>query len=66
MTRRGTRDDRLARTNGFAAIESYGAIGDGESVAVVARDGATDWWAAPAMDSLARPSSLVITAGAAA
>ena len=37
--------------DGFAAIESYGIIGDGESVALVGRDGAIDWWAAPAIDS---------------
>jgi GH15 family glucan-1,4-alpha-glucosidase len=39
------------RDGEFAPIESYGVIGDGESVALVARDGAIDWWAAPAMDS---------------
>ena len=40
-----------ARSGEFAPIESYGVLGDGESVALVARDGAIDWWAAPAIDS---------------
>ena len=43
--------ESAARADEFAAIESYGLIGDGESVALVARDGCIDWWAAPAMDS---------------
>jgi len=51
MTRGMARDDGPARTDGFAAIESYGIIGDGESVALIGRDGAIDWWAAPAIDS---------------
>lgn len=41
----------MTRNGGFAPIESYGAIGDGQSVALIASDGAIDWWAAPAMDS---------------
>jgi GH15 family glucan-1,4-alpha-glucosidase len=40
-----------ARAEEFAAIESYALIGDGESVALVSRDGCIDWWAAPAIDS---------------
>ena len=47
MTRGVARDDGPARADGFAAIESYGIIGDGESVALNGRDGAIDWWAAP-------------------
>jgi hypothetical protein len=39
------------RSDGFVPIESYGVIGDGKSAALVACDGAVDWWAAPAMDS---------------
>ena len=39
------------RIDGFAAIESYGVIGDGKSTALIADDGAIDWWAAPATDS---------------
>ena len=51
MSRGEARDDGLARADGFAPIESYGVIGDSQSIALVAQDGAIDWWAAPAMDS---------------
>lgn len=37
------------RQNGF--VPSGGVIGDGQSAAQVAADGAIDWWAAPAMDA---------------
>jgi GH15 family glucan-1,4-alpha-glucosidase len=42
---RGTRDD------GYLALEDYGALGDGRSVALSGADGSIDWWCVPNLDS---------------
>lgn len=40
-----------ARQKGYAGLGDYAAIGEGRSVALIAPDGAIDWWCAPNMDS---------------
>ena len=40
-----------ARQEGYAGLGDYAAIGEGRSVALIAPDGAIDWWCAPNMDS---------------
>lgn len=43
---------QLRDAAGYIDTGDYGVIGDGRSVALVAKDGAVDWWGVPQIDSV--------------
>ena len=40
------------RDSGYVDLRSYGAVGDGRTVALIAEDGSVDWLPVPSLDSI--------------
>ena len=58
---RGSRPVTERDDAGYADLRSYAVIGDGRTIALVARDGRIDWLPLPAIDSHPAFAALTIT-----
>ena len=45
------RSSQTLRPDGYVALEDYGVLGEGRTVALSALDGGIDWWCVPAIDA---------------